>query len=340
MRKTAGQPGSRLEIPARKDFECNYAERKNGKILLCQATQVAGAGSALMPALHCASCLNVKFMSGHRPYFRFSLRSLLVFVAVAAVACLWYRSHRAFQRSPSKSGGGGGYSAAGDPQHLRTRVYRDHDDRLVAVILLAFDELDVNGPRYTLKHGYSARDGGWLTLDGKDVVPQNKPHVFASGPFGQVVALELTAAETKALAGAQSSRQVQSLYREVIEPKFFQIEGRADEKGRQGVWTYRLKSGELYKVVTYADGLRHGMMQTYYRSGGEKSDQSFERGQPAGEWTLYDPAGGVMAIIDHERGTIDARPKDDRRVRHWFTQLNDEGGYQLFVDNSELRMPP
>lgn len=279
-------------------------------------------------------------MSSNRPFFRFSLRSLLLVVAVAAVASWWYRSHLAFRRSPSKADTQGGYRATGDPEHLRTRIYRDHSDRLVAIILLAFDGLDVNGPRLALTHGYNAQDGGSLAIDGILIEPHAKPRVFANDPFGRVVELNLTPPEAEALARCRSAAEIEAFYRDVVEPKFFLRDGQTGEKGRQGLWTYRLHSGELYKEVTYAEGLRHGETKIYYRTGALKSAQFFDRGRPTGEWTLYDPDGDVLAIIDSE-SSIDRRntPKSNRHVRRWQAQVDDQHGYRLFVDGAELRMP-
>jgi hypothetical protein len=279
-------------------------------------------------------------MSSTRPFFRFSLRSLLLVVAVAAVASWWYRSHLAFRRSPSKAEQWGGYRATGDPEHLRTRIYRDHDDRLVAILLLAFDGLDVNGPRMSLTHGYNSQDGGSLAIDGSLIEPQARPRFFANDPFGRVVELDLTPREAEVLARCRLETEIEAFYRHIVEPKFFRPEGRTDEKGRQGLWTYRLLSGELYKEVAYADGLRHGEIKTYYRTGALKSAQSFNRGRPMGECTLYKPDGDVLAIIDSAAPIGRRSPaKSNRHVRRWQAQVDDKNGYRLFIDGAELQMP-
>jgi hypothetical protein len=277
-------------------------------------------------------------MSSRQPYFRYSLRSLLLLVAVAAVACLWYRSHRAFVQSPLKVDAGGGYRPRSDPQYLRTRIYRDHEDRLVAVLLLAFDELDAHGPRFELKRGYNSQEGGWVVLDGRAIEPLSRPRVFASGPAGRVVELDLTAAQARDLAGRQTAAQIEAVYRNVIEPKFFRIEGRSDAKGRQGLWTYRLAGGELFKEVSYSEGLRHGSMKTYYPSGSLKSEGHFQHGAPAGEWKLFAEGGGLVAIIDRNAAGSDVR-KSAKHARRWESQMDDQHGYRLFVDGAELKMP-
>ncbi len=284
-------------------------------------------------------------------FFRFSLRSLLLFVAVAAVACLWYRSHRSFERSPSKASHGGGYRIQGDPQHLRTRIFRDHDNRLVAILLLAFDELDASGPRYRLTHGYNAHDGGWLVLDDEEIEPRGKPRVFANGPFGPLVELDLTAAQAEELANCRSGGQIEAFYRQHVEPKLFRREGDSDDKGRQGVWTYRLPSGELCKEVTYVDGRRHGEMKTYYAGGQLKLEAFFQSGKPAGEWTFLGPKGNVLAVISRDATIptgggsgssshrVEGQLKSRRQARRWDSQIDDQHGYRLFVDGMELRLP-
>ena len=276
-----------------------------------------------------------------RPAFRYSLRSLLLLVAVAAIASLWYRDHLAFQRSPSKADGGGGYRINGDPQHLRTRVYRDHDHRLVAIVLLAFDELDVSAPRYQLAHGYDSRQGGWLKLDGAAIEPRATPRVFANDPHGRMVELNLSAAQAEDLASRRSAAELEWQYRRIVEPIFLKAEGRSDAKGRQGLWIFRLPGGELWKEVNYSEGLRHGEAISYYPGGTKKLQAHFRHGRPRGEWTIFDPAGKVLAIID--RGPSSKQPDgpaSGRAARRWESQIDDQHGYRLFVDGAELKMPP
>ena len=288
-----------------------------------------------------------------RPYFRFSLRSLLIVVAVAALASLWYRSHLAFRRSVFKEGLGGGYRIAGDPQHLRSRIYCDHDNRLIAILLLAFDELDASGPRYELKRGYNTRQGGWLILDGVPVTPGARPQLFVNDPSGQIVRLNLSANQMEDLAARRSAAEIEFFYRETIEPLLVKAEGKSDAKGRQGLWSFRLSSGQLVKEVAYVDGLRHGPSTTYYAQGGKRCQASFRRGKPEGQWTLLDPDGDVLAIFDRD-GVISSRsggpiltwnelsavPKSDRHARRWESRIDDTHGYRLFVDGAEMRIPP
>ena len=76
---------------------------------------------------------------------------------------------------------------------------------------------------------------------------------------------------------------------------------------RQGEWRSWHPNGELLSISHYADGVRQGRSESYYRDGTPREAGNFVDGRRQGVWTEWLPGEKGRRELHYERGTESSR---------------------------------
>lgn len=290
--------------------------------------------------------------------FRFSLRTLFIGCAVAAVitgvVVSRYRAYDRWIHSIRKSGGSGGFAGFGGTfDNVQLRYYRDHANRPVAYVMDVYDHQDPNLPARKLGFSYTQSVGGILRVNGKPIDPAIGPVLIVNGPYGYAVSLKPTEQELALLADWDKVSMPKriSFWQQRIEPRIYKLTGESDGGRRNGTWVYRLLDGTLYLEAGYDRGQRHGDWTTYYPNGKVQVRRQFEADKPSGRWEYFDEEGNLVGSLEWKNGFIVRETNLDQQVsqgdpasrrgqsRRDGIVISDEDGGRFFINGREMRRP-
>ncbi|MEZ4721520.1 MAG: hypothetical protein R2813_06535 [Flavobacteriales bacterium] len=88
------------------------------------------------------------------------------------------------------------------------------------------------------------------------------------------------------------------------EEKFYEdgvleYEGGLDEQGkRHGEWRYYYKTGTLWSLGVYQNGLMEGKKEVYWPDGKKRYEGYFSNDKKSGHWTFYNMDGSILQERD------------------------------------------
>jgi hypothetical protein len=243
--------------------------------------------------------------SGKLRWYQFSLRSLMVVVALFAILCsivtvVMQRNER-YWRSPCLLSGGPSYDRnRGEYQHIDCVVSRDHYKDYYYGAVVGYVDFDANleETHWSYSSTYGGNEGGILKVNDKIVEYSTDKRLLTVNPFGKVEEVVLSPAEQKVACSADGER----IWNQIVLKRLYKRQGKTEAGVPVGHWIYSDAKSRLAYEGSYKHGKRDGKWTYYHEDGSTRAEMVYSRGELDGECRYFDNQGNLKKTVKWKNG--------------------------------------